>query len=280
MTQSGDLSRPPWFEDLAAWWVPAATEGAAPHLEPLGLDSRNALHVSCDSPAWHIQTRLLAPAILKRLALVLPDVGIGALVLSLSTTVTPAAAAAWHELLGPDLAQRVKPFCRRERELWVIAGSAEARDALEQHFEQHTDALADFLAGYGFTLWRCTFEPVMVAVVSAPGFPDLDLVGNVLLETWHDATQEPGPEHPLLLTYGERTEVDRYVDDWVNQHTNPDPMTSRVWGSPSTLTDFERAPASHLCLAFGLHRGPKDFLHMQLRDGTTWSGVPVRRWDR
>ncbi|MEV5433917.1 DUF721 domain-containing protein [Streptomyces sp. NPDC052701] len=126
------LTQPYWFSDLEAWWSPAAGEDVARHVEPVGIDGNQRLHVRCSSPAWRTQTRLMGAALTERVNEVLaPRMKItGIVVQAVSGAVPRIVRDRWPDIMGEDLAGQVEPVMLglQGQELCTVAVSAAARD--------------------------------------------------------------------------------------------------------------------------------------------------------
>lgn len=217
------LERPAWFADLESWWLPAAGEKVAAHVRPLGFDSRQRLHVECDSRAWTTQTRLLAASLAKRANDCIPQYEVtGLIVHAYATQIPPALEEQWQELLGEDLGTQILPLRlgREGQELLTMALSAQARNRFRDLIPEVLGKIQQLL-GPGSTLVEVNdpfLYPVTVVVTASDDWHSQEIIDSTLLDTWHDVTQVYGPDHLLVFEHAAYNQADRFVEDWAVRH--------------------------------------------------------------
>ncbi|MFI9311045.1 DciA family protein [Streptomyces triculaminicus] len=286
-----ELARPQWLANLGAWWEPVVG-AAASQVVPEGIDARGRLHVECSSIVWARQARLLGDHWLHRLNARLPDENrFSALVADSSSSVMPQPVLEqWPRLLGEALAGLVRPVGLNDwgQELLTEAVSAQARDEFATRVPDLLTQICELLGAH-CTISRIPasdLPSVWVLVASTRRFTDRRAVEDVLMDTWHDATQTFGPEHQLCLMHGAETLVDEVVEDWVASVAEQWPGMPKVatlarqadtnrYGSDAfRLRDEALAEDdATLCLAFAADTEER----IRLAGLADRKGIPVRR---
>jgi hypothetical protein len=284
------LTQPHWFSDLEAWWSPAVGEDVARHVEPVGIDDSDRLHVRCSSPAWRTQARLIGAALTERVNEVLASRAkiAGIVVQAVSGAVPRIVLDRWPDIVGEDLAGQVEPVMLglQGQELCTVAVSAAARDEAARRAPEILARIRDLIGEQcAITRWSpSSLLPVVVLVTGSFSVTDRQAVEDVLLQTWHDATEAFGTEHTLILEHGCETPLDRFVSEWVARLQLPDgaglisaPVaadTARHYDQAISIRDQQMvARRPDLCLAF-VHR-PSEVL--PLEEQASAAGIPVQR---
>ncbi|WP_331732775.1 DUF721 domain-containing protein (plasmid) [Streptomyces sp. NBC_00015] len=288
-----DVERPDWFERVGEWWDPVAGEGVARRVQPVGVSSDGQLVVLGSSTAWSTNMRLLAPSMIERLNAARPD-GIpemtGIAVLK-PPPIPDRITQNWAELVGADLADEVRPDSLTDwgQELVTEAESAQARDLLARRAPAVLARLRAVLPETAIVrLAESRLRPVTVLVASSPDCSDRQALEDVLLDTWHDAVQTVGPEHPLQVEHTGETAADQMVEQWGARITSANPRIplfvhtfareahtdqdgqDAVRRRDERLVDRE----PDLCLAFAA-REDEEFPLVEL---ARERGLPVRRF--
>lgn len=225
-----NLERPDWFERVGQWWGPVIGEDVARHVRPVGFSSGGRLHVLGSNTAWSINMRFLAPRVIERLNDARPQ-GVpevtGIAVLK-PRPIPDVVTQQWADLVGADLAEEVRPDSLTDwgQELGTEAESAQARDLLARRAPVVLARLRAVLPETTIVrLSESSLRPVSVLVASSPEFTDRQALEDVLLDTWHDAVQTVGPEHPLWVEHAGETAADQMVEEWAAQVNSTHPST-------------------------------------------------------
>ncbi|MFI1700396.1 DciA family protein [Streptomyces bobili] len=197
----------------------------------------------------------------------------------------------WADLVGADLAEEIRPDSLTDwgQELVTEAESAQARDLLARRAPVVLNRLRAVLPETTIVrLAESRLRPVSVLVASSPGFSDRQALEDVLLDTWHDAAQTVGPEHPLQVEHPGETAADQMVEEWGARIASVDPRIPLFVNSfaREAHTDREGPDALRrrderlvdrepdLCLVFAA-REDEDF---PLAELARERGLPVRRF--
>lgn len=288
-----NLERPDWFERVSEWWNAVVGEAVARHVQPVGVASGGRLHVLGSNTAWSINMRLLAPRVIERLNDARPNgvPEVTGIVVLKPPPIPDVVTQQWADLVGPDLVEEVRPDSLTDwgQELVTEAESAQARDLLARRAPVVLARLRAVLPQTTIVrLSESSLRPVSVVVASSPDFSDRQALEDVLLDTWHDAVQTAGPEHPLRVEHAGETAADQMVTEWGDRVTSTDPtvplFVDTFAREPNTVQDgpdaarrkderrLDREP--DLCLVFAAREDEKIPLAELARE----RGLSVRRY--
>ncbi|MET7489827.1 DciA family protein [Streptomyces sp. NPDC005538] len=288
-----DVERPDWFERVGEWWDPVVGEGVARRVQPVGVSSDGRLVVLGSSTAYSTAMRLMASRMVERLNTARPD---GVPEVTGITVLEPppipvSVTQHWADLVGADLAEEVRPDSLADwaQELVTEAESAQARDLLARRAPVVLARLRAVLPETTIVrLAESRLRTVSVLVASSPDFFDRQALEDVLLDTWNDAVQTVGPEHPLRVEHLGETAADKMVEEWGARITSVNPMiplfvdifareaSTAQAGPDAVRRRYERLVDREpdLCLVFAAREDEEFPLAELARE----RGLPVRRF--
>lgn len=230
-----NLERPDWFKRVGDWWNPVVGEDVARHVQPVGVSSDGRLHVLGSNTAWSINMRLLAPRVIESLNDARPDgvPEVTAIAVLKPPPIPDTVTQHWADLVGADLAEQVRPDSLTDwaQELVTEAESAQARDLLARRAPVVLARLRAMLPETTIVRFQNHLRPVSVLVASSPDFSDRQALEDVLLDTWHDAVQTAGPEHPLWVEHAGETAADQMVNEWGDRVNSANPSIPLLVGT-------------------------------------------------
>ncbi|MFF8790819.1 hypothetical protein [Streptomyces sp. NPDC015125] len=285
------VTRPDWMVQAESWWKATVGSTLARNVEPLGIDQQGRLHFRCASAASGTHMRLLASGRLLKMLNDSRPTGAPVLqgIVVRVHTIPDALKELWPHLVGAVLAEEVRITQLQDwgRTLATEAATVQARDELALRAPQILARLKDALPDCDITsLSPSTLRSVSVLVATSPDFTDLQGLEQVLMDTWHDATQIAGPEHALWLEHAGDTVADRHVDTWASGVNPPALSVPLLVHTFSRKADMNRhgpdafrlrdealiAQHPDLCLVFTAHPDEPIRLAGLARD----KNIPIR----
>ncbi|OEJ23183.1 hypothetical protein AS594_00220 [Streptomyces agglomeratus] len=172
-----DFERPDWFDRATEWWCSTVGNDLARHAQPVGISSDGELGVLCSDQAWSTQMRLMAHRVVERLNGARPDdlPKVAGITVLKPAPVPEELIQLWSDLVGSDLADRVRPRSLSDwgRELATEAECAHARDLLAQRTPFVLARLRATLPGSSIVRLRTShLRSVGVLIASSPEFSD------------------------------------------------------------------------------------------------------------